>query len=145
MIRRPPRSTLFPYTTLFRSSPPVRANGQYSAVKWTTPSRSAAGVGAGGAATGPALGRLLVRARAVFGARVVVACSLPDNGPGSRSRRIVSRELTRDRGDVILGHVLPHHALGGEVPARHTQRMLHLVHPPERHVARVAIVEQRHY
>src|SRR5438105_10169450 len=28
MIRRPPRSTLFPYTTLFRSSaPPVRACG----------------------------------------------------------------------------------------------------------------------
>src|SRR2546430_5708932 len=25
MIRRPPRSTLFPYTTLFRSSPEVRA------------------------------------------------------------------------------------------------------------------------
>src|SRR3712207_5154976 len=24
MIRRPPRSTLFPYTTLFRSAPPVR-------------------------------------------------------------------------------------------------------------------------
>src|SRR5260370_26903246 len=24
MIRRPPRSTLFPYTTLFRSDPPVR-------------------------------------------------------------------------------------------------------------------------
>src|SRR5688572_31861148 len=24
MIRRPPRSTLFPYTTLFRSSPPRR-------------------------------------------------------------------------------------------------------------------------
>src|SRR2546430_17233397 len=24
MIRRPPRSTLFPYTTLFRSIPPVR-------------------------------------------------------------------------------------------------------------------------
>src|SRR3712207_8606499 len=24
MIRRPPRSTLFPYTTLFRSSPPER-------------------------------------------------------------------------------------------------------------------------
>src|SRR3712207_9331680 len=24
MIRRPPRSTLFPYTTLFRSSPPSR-------------------------------------------------------------------------------------------------------------------------
>src|SRR5256886_11553819 len=27
MIRRPPRSTLFPYTTLFRSYPPCRASG----------------------------------------------------------------------------------------------------------------------
>src|SRR5260221_3337555 len=26
MIRRPPRSTLFPYTTLFRSARPVRTN-----------------------------------------------------------------------------------------------------------------------
>src|SRR3712207_8259208 len=26
MIRRPPRSTLFPYTTLFRSAPPVRCS-----------------------------------------------------------------------------------------------------------------------
>src|SRR2546429_842055 len=28
MIRRPPRSTLFPYTTLFRSADPVRTVGQ---------------------------------------------------------------------------------------------------------------------
>src|SRR2546430_11681478 len=49
----------------------------------------------------------------------------------SRGGRIVSRELTLDRGDVVLGHVLPHHALRGEVPAGHPQRMLHLVHPPE--------------
>src|SRR5687767_15185828 len=27
MIRRPPRSTLFPYTTLFRSTPKYRASG----------------------------------------------------------------------------------------------------------------------
>src|SRR3712207_7470091 len=27
MIRRPPRSTLFPYTTLFRSSPRLQAQG----------------------------------------------------------------------------------------------------------------------
>src|SRR3712207_7981879 len=27
MIRRPPRSTLFPYTTLFRSLPEARGNG----------------------------------------------------------------------------------------------------------------------
>src|SRR2546425_1610683 len=30
MIRRPPRSTLFPYTTLFRSSCPNRRSGQKS-------------------------------------------------------------------------------------------------------------------
>src|SRR5258708_23283625 len=28
MIRRPPRSTLFPYTTLFRSIPPLRARAR---------------------------------------------------------------------------------------------------------------------
>src|SRR5690554_7778994 len=28
MIRRPPRSTLFPYTTLFRSAPAPRARGR---------------------------------------------------------------------------------------------------------------------
>src|SRR5262245_64227336 len=28
MIRRPPRSTLFPYTTLFRSLPPPRARSE---------------------------------------------------------------------------------------------------------------------
>src|SRR5947207_11654844 len=30
MIRRPPRSTLFPYTTLFRSRNPVRARKRHS-------------------------------------------------------------------------------------------------------------------
>src|SRR3712207_8789122 len=29
MIRRPPRSTLFPYTTLFRSDPPSRPSRAY--------------------------------------------------------------------------------------------------------------------
>src|SRR3712207_5909991 len=29
MIRRPPRSTLFPYTTLFRSNAPMVASGNY--------------------------------------------------------------------------------------------------------------------
>src|SRR3712207_7706712 len=32
MIRRPPRSTLFPYTTLFRSPPPSKANTAAEAV-----------------------------------------------------------------------------------------------------------------
>src|SRR3712207_9428365 len=30
MIRRPPRSTLFPYTTLFRSAPPGRSPGPFT-------------------------------------------------------------------------------------------------------------------
>src|SRR5256885_11771917 len=32
MIRRPPRSTLFPYTTLFRSVPPATGSGLASVV-----------------------------------------------------------------------------------------------------------------
>src|SRR3712207_7781296 len=31
MIRRPPRSTLFPYTTLFRSNPKAKNEGLYEA------------------------------------------------------------------------------------------------------------------
>src|SRR3712207_7552902 len=31
MIRRPPRSTLFPYTTLFRSHPAISADGRWVA------------------------------------------------------------------------------------------------------------------
>src|SRR3712207_7660037 len=41
MIRRPPRSTLFPYTTLFRSSLPCCRSGNFLQVQplegWTTP------------------------------------------------------------------------------------------------------------
>src|SRR5689334_24294810 len=40
MIRRPPRSTLFPYTTLFRSIEPVRVGGEFP----VTPERTAAGM-----------------------------------------------------------------------------------------------------
>src|SRR3712207_7147700 len=39
MIRRPPRSTLFPYTTLFRSAPEVRAD---SGVVISSPAQQAA-------------------------------------------------------------------------------------------------------
>src|SRR5438034_3166400 len=38
MIRRPPRSTLFPYTTLFRSSPLTRANPLQGARRWISSS-----------------------------------------------------------------------------------------------------------
>src|SRR3712207_8045343 len=62
MIRRPPRSTLFPYTTLFRScySPPLSAMGEYlidddgyvrrEHVTWDRPLGSKNGRGAAGAA-----------------------------------------------------------------------------------------------
>src|SRR2546425_12000877 len=34
MIRRPPRSTLFPYTTLFRSQSPVRRDRRHDDRRW---------------------------------------------------------------------------------------------------------------
>src|SRR5258707_5411122 len=37
MIRRPPRSTLFPYTTLFRSLPEPEHDGQGSSIIWPRP------------------------------------------------------------------------------------------------------------
>src|SRR2546426_6749667 len=39
MIRRPPRSTLFPYTTLFRSLPPDNATGNFTKVVQRLPVR----------------------------------------------------------------------------------------------------------
>src|SRR3712207_7042859 len=39
MIRRPPRSTLFPYTTLFRSSMAIRASGYLLAAHGRRPQR----------------------------------------------------------------------------------------------------------
>src|SRR3712207_7005944 len=45
MIRRPPRSTLFPYTTLFRSRRAV--NGASGSSRLTSARRTSAGTGAG--------------------------------------------------------------------------------------------------
>src|SRR5688572_31745945 len=58
MIRRPPRSTLFPYTTLFRSHPATRRGGPgFSAAPVRRP-REGAPAGGGGALR---LGRCLCR------------------------------------------------------------------------------------
>src|SRR3712207_9020547 len=45
MIRRPPRSTLFPYTTLFRSAHPPRTTRACRCARWTarTPTRGRRG------------------------------------------------------------------------------------------------------
>src|SRR3712207_8087889 len=40
MIRRPPRSTLFPYTTLFRSGARSRSSGSASARSWCPTGRT---------------------------------------------------------------------------------------------------------
>src|SRR3712207_8078523 len=41
MIRRPPRSTLFPYTTLFRSAGPARGGRAAGAARALDPGRAA--------------------------------------------------------------------------------------------------------
>src|SRR2546430_11022655 len=40
MIRRPPRSTLFPYTTLFRSPIPIRWSFTIFPARWSSTARS---------------------------------------------------------------------------------------------------------
>src|SRR5258708_20111560 len=85
------------------------------------------------------------RARGVVAGRGwAYAVPFPVDGPGSGGRRIVSRKLLGDRGDVMLRRVLAHHTLGGELLTGHAQRVLHLLNPTERDVARVPRVEQRH-
>src|SRR2546425_5474101 len=81
MIRRPPRSTLFPYTTLFRSPPGRRRP-------------------AGGSPAGSGRGRRLPRAPPGRGAR-----------PARRVRRARStlrlqrRRVLADEGTQLVGHV----------------------------------------
>src|SRR5256886_15533673 len=57
MIRRPPRSTLFPYTTLFRSPPPVIGRGTLGGFKLQVEDRADAGPQALFAALSQALGK----------------------------------------------------------------------------------------
>src|SRR5438034_1735832 len=47
MIRRPPRSTLFPYTTLFRSTAAARTRSCWPAARWATRGASSACSGSG--------------------------------------------------------------------------------------------------
>src|SRR5207244_423257 len=63
----------------------------------------------------------------------------------SGRRRIVRRLLPPHRGEVVLGDVFPHHALGGEPRARGAQRVSHLLYPAPRETLRITVVEQRHH
>src|SRR2546430_3519523 len=57
MIRRPPRSTLFPYTTLFRSSPAVTNAGGHH---WMVSPRESATAALRALVPGPLAGLLLL-------------------------------------------------------------------------------------
>src|SRR2546428_2257499 len=65
-------------------SPPVRAKGQYSAVRWTTPTRSAGATGGRGTAL-PAAGRRGAMRRWDFGAGVVAPMALSCQAVGGSS------------------------------------------------------------
>src|SRR5439155_2805571 len=125
-------------------SPPVRANGQYSAVRWVTPIRSAGAIWGRGAAGVAARRGWAGLRRRDFGAGVD-APMFASTGSWSGRRRIVRRLLTPHRGEVVLGDVFPHHALGGEPRARRAQCVPHLFHPAARHILGITVVEQRHH
>src|SRR3989441_9388654 len=121
-------------------SPPVRAKGQYSAVRWTTPTRSAGATGGRGAAVTAACRRGAMR-RWDFGAGVVAPIALSMSG----CRRGVRRRLAPHRGAVVRGGGFPHHALGGGPRARRADRLFHLLQPAARDTLGIAVVEQRHH
>src|SRR4051794_41508086 len=80
MIRRPPRSTLFPYTTLFRSSrsPSMTSLAQRTAL-----------ITGAGSGLGAAIARNLFNA----GARVVLADLVPDKAKAVATQ--IDRKSTR--------------------------------------------------
>src|SRR3712207_8106859 len=78
MIRRPPRSTLFPYTTLFRSVPQLRARP-------------------GGAGGAPGRPRRAARPQVRHDARAGRRVARPDDADGRRRRhRVRSEEHTSE-------------------------------------------------
>src|SRR2546422_352356 len=64
MIRRPPRSTLFPYTTLFRSRPPLSGASARSTTCTRRPGAASASTGGGGGSRAAAARPALPPARA---------------------------------------------------------------------------------
>src|SRR2546430_7580258 len=93
MIRRPPRSTLFPYTTLFRSAAWVEVIAAL---------RAAAGSGLpliqGGRSNGA---RVACRTARAVGARAVIALAFPLHPPG-RPGQSRAAELAAAGTDVLV-------------------------------------------
>src|SRR2546422_6196558 len=98
MIRRPPRSTLFPYTTLFRS--PAVLVGEREAVREAGLLEQALGLGPGLGDVAPVAGQLLElrRPRGEGHARHLHASRLfHDRDLGQRLRPLVTIEGERER------------------------------------------------
>src|SRR2546430_11378880 len=85
MIRRPPRSTLFPYTTLFRSSAGGSAEGG------ATAGRDGGGAGGHRAAPGrsPRLDRKSTRLKSRHSQKSYAAFSLKKKNRGEHSRALL--------------------------------------------------------
>src|SRR3989441_7328534 len=119
MIRRPPRSTLFPYTTLFRSPgdlegpiAPLAAHAGGVALEL----RAVATIGADGVARSPGRGE----AGGVLGAR--------DDGPAQRRLRRELHLSPRHREGLSsdVEHELGGRQLQDAVPGALTKRALHV-------------------
>src|SRR5256885_16083552 len=101
MIRRPPRSTLFPYTTLFRSQP------GYNVITGETGAAKSILIGALNLALGERADRTLIRSgyvgcsvEAVFDIRTLkmnVSAFLQENGlePSEDGQLVIKRSFTR--------------------------------------------------
>src|SRR3712207_7944767 len=119
MIRRPPRSTLFPYTTLFRSELDVTLDGhpiigiRYLDPNWSAEAQFRRGVGIG------------VRRTVLHGAlraRAAQSGIVPDHRP--------VREVV-DRGDHLLVDGEPtRYLLAADGLHSPVRRLLNLVGPP---------------
>src|SRR2546429_5989426 len=95
MIRRPPRSTLFPYTTLFRShDPPLRAGAG------GVPGAPGAALqlGDAGAPRGDVLALLRRRVR---GGPLLAGCGFRDRGPAGGRPLVAPPPPSRPRGPGV--------------------------------------------
>src|SRR3712207_1274578 len=105
MIRRPPRSTLFPYTTLFRSEPALTTEGSVGAYPSKIPMIDVVTVGAGGGSIAwlSPEGTLKVGPKSAGADPGPICC--PNGGD----------QPTVTDAHVVLGRIPPH-LLGGEIP-----------------------------
>src|SRR3712207_8288637 len=105
MIRRPPRSTLFPYTTLFRSEPALTTEGSVGAYPSKIPMIDVVTVGAGGGS----IAWLSPEGSLKVGPRSAGA------DPGPVCYASGGDQPTVTDAHVVLGRIPPH-LLGGEIP-----------------------------